>query len=78
MDLSPDGRVIALLTYKRPYLLYRKAKEGWPQVFGRAPIPLAMPRLRQAEALCFSADGKSLIVTSEKLPAPLYRLDISP
>jgi hypothetical protein len=34
--------------------------------------------MRQAEAMSFSTDGTSLIVTSEKLPAPLYRLDIKP
>lgn len=78
MDISPDGKVIAVLTFKRPYLFYRRENESWPRVFDHLPIPLDMPRMRQAEALCFSTDGASLIVTSEKLPAPLYRLDINP
>lgn len=78
MDISPDGKVIAVLTYKRPYLFYRRENENWPRVFDHPPIPLDMPRMRQAEALCFSTDAASLIVTSEKLPAPLYRLDINP
>ena len=78
MDISPDGKMIAILTYKRPYLYYRLENEGWPQVFKRPPVPLAMPTMRQAEAMCFSPDGTSLIVTSEKLPAPLFRLDIMP
>ena len=34
--------------------------------------------MRQAEAMCFSTDGTKLFLTSEKLPAPLYRLDIKP
>ena len=78
MDISPDGKIIALLTYKRPYLFYRQGNENWPRVFARPPVPLAMPMMRQAEAMCFSPDGSSLIVTSEKLPAPLFRLDIMP
>jgi len=78
MDISPDGKIIAVLTYKRPYLFYRQENESWPRVFDRIPIPLDMPRMRQAESMCFRRDGKSLIVTSEKLPAPLYRLDIRP
>ena len=78
MDISPDGKIVAVLTYKRPYLFYRQGNESWPRVFDRPPIPLAMPRLRQAEAMCFATDGTSLFVTSEKLPAPLYRLDIKP
>jgi hypothetical protein len=78
MDISPDGKLIAVLTYKRPYLFYRQENESWPRVFDRTPIPLDMPRMRQAEAVSFSTDRTSLIVTSEKLPAPLYRLDIKP
>ena len=78
MDISPDGKIIAVLTYKRPYLFYRQENESWPRVFDRPPVPLDMPRMRQAEAMSFSTDGTSLIVTSEKLPAPLYRLDIKP
>ena len=78
MDISPNGKIIAVLTYKRPYLFYRQENESWPRVFDRTPIPLDMPRMRQAEAMCFSKDGMSLVVTSEKLPAPLYRLDIRP
>ncbi|MGB5420775.1 MAG: hypothetical protein WBN03_01355 [Desulfobacterales bacterium] len=78
MDLSPDGALIAILTYKQTFLFDRKLNESWSQVFGRAPVPLVIPRMRQAEALCFSSDGGSLLMTSEKLPAPLYRLDIKP
>ena len=78
MDLSPDGALIAILTYKQVFLFDRRSNESWPQVFGRAPVPLVIPRMRQAEALCFGTDGRSLLMTSEKLPAPLYRLDIRP
>ena len=78
MDLSPDGALIAILTYKQVFLFDRQSNESWPQVFGRAPVPLVIPRMRQAEALCFGTDGRSLLMTSEKLPAPLYRLDIRP
>jgi hypothetical protein len=31
--------------------------------------------MRQAEALAFSRDGRSLFVTTERRPAPLFRLD---
>jgi hypothetical protein len=78
LDLSQDGTLIAILTYKQAFLFDRRSNESWPQVFGRAPVPLVIPRIRQAEALCFSTDGGSLLMTSEKLPAPLYRLDIKP
>ena len=78
MDISPDGKIIAILTYKRPYLFYRQGNEDWPQVFDSPLTSLAMPPMRQAEAMCFNREGTGLMVTSEKRPAPLYRLDIMP
>ena len=75
MDISPDGSEIAILTYGDGYLYRRPAHLDWSKVFRNPPQWIRMPKLRQAEALCFSADGQSLIVTSEQLPAPLYRLD---
>lgn len=78
MDLSPDGALIAVLTYKQVFVFARRSDEDWRHVFARAPVPLAIPKMRQAEALCFSESGTSLYMTSEKVPAPLYRLDIRP
>ncbi len=75
MDISPNGSEIAILTYGDGYLYRRPAHLGWPAVFRKPPELIGMPALRQAEALCFTANGQSLIVTSEQLPAPLYRLD---
>ncbi len=78
LDLSPDGALIAVLTYKQVFVFARQPGEDWWTVFARAPVPLAIPKMRQAEALCFSENGTSLYMTSEKVPAPLYRLDIGP
>jgi hypothetical protein len=78
MDISPNGKTIAVLTYRQPYLYLRHGNESWPETFNRPPRALSMPRMKQAEAICFNSDGTSLFVTSEKRPAPLYRLDIRP
>ena len=76
MDISPDGSEIVILTYGSGAYLYRKPPRiNWTEGFRKSPQWIALPALRQAEALCFSADGQSLLVTSEQLPAPLYRLD---
>ena len=76
MDVSPDGSSVVILTYKNAYRFHRMAGEDWAQVFKKIPQPIRLPRLRQAEALCFAADGRTLFVTSEKIPAPLLRLDV--
>jgi hypothetical protein len=75
MDISPDGSEVAILTYGDGYLYRRPAYAGGANAFRNPPQWIRMPTLRQAESLCFSADGQSLFVTSERVPAPLYRLD---
>jgi hypothetical protein len=76
MDVSPDGSTAVILTYKNAYRFQRTVGENWAQVFKEVPQLIRLPRLRQAEALCFAADGRTLFVTSEKIPAPLLRLDV--
>jgi hypothetical protein len=76
MDVSPDGSTAVVLTYKNGYIFQRTAGEDWAQAFKKIPQLIRLPRLRQAEALCFAADGRTLFVTSEKIPAPLLRLDV--
>ena len=75
MDISPTGSEIVVLTYENGYLYRRPGHLDWPQVFQQPPEIIGLPSLRQAEAICFSANGRSLIITSEQVPAPLYRLD---
>ena len=75
MDIASDGSAAAILTYKDAYLYRRRPHETWPAVFDRSPQLIVMPGLRQLESLCFGPNAKSIYVTSEQLPAPLYRLD---
>lgn len=72
--LLPDDAGIALLTYTDAYVYLRQPGENWEQTLGRAPIVLDLPPILQAEAFTFTRDGKSLIITSEKWPAPLLAL----
>jgi hypothetical protein len=56
----PDGRSIALRDLERTY------KAIWPPNQGVLSLsPFPSPQLPQAEALAVSADGKSVLVTSE-------------
>lgn len=74
MDVSPDGRLAVVLTYQDAYLWTRAEGEDWALAFARSPRQLPMPERRQGEAICFDADGRSLLLTSEKRPAPLFEL----
>ncbi|GAA5481938.1 hypothetical protein [Haloferula sargassicola] len=71
MDLSPDGKTAAVLTYLGVFAIRRGPGESWPQAFARPWETIGSFRLFQAESVCFSADGESLLITSEGVGAPL-------
>jgi hypothetical protein len=79
-DLSPDGRSLAVLTYRHA-LWYRRphADAPWPPVL-RAPHAVRpLPFwLQQAEALAWARNGRGVFITGELSPAPLVYLPRSP
>ena len=77
MDVSPDGRRAVLLTYLRAYEFSRGERETWAAAFARAPREIPAPDRLQGESICFGPDGKTLYLTSEKLPTPLLEIPVS-
>ena len=77
MDISADGLSAIVLTYDSSYLFRKKSNEKWAEVFKSDPIEISVPKMRQSESVCFKRDGSGIFVTSEKIPAPLYEIDIS-
>lgn len=75
MDVSPDALHLVLLTYRDAYVYSRQPREAWRTALARAPRPLGLPRLPQAEAIAFDRAGRTIWLTSERLPAPLIRVD---
>lgn len=73
-DVSPDGRTLAVLSYRDLMLYPRAPGAGWRQAVSAAPKVEALPWLPQAEAMGWSADGSGIFVTGEFIPAPLYRI----
>lgn len=76
MDIAPDGRTAAVLTYRSLYLFDRAGDETWAQAFQRAPREIIGPPGFHDEAVTFSLDGTAVYVTTEGRPAPLHRLDL--
>ena len=81
LDLSADGRMMVVLTYKHAYLFNRNAEASWATALKRQPVlvklplPEDHPDLRQREAICFSLDAMSLLVTSEGRHPGIYALE---
>jgi hypothetical protein len=76
MDISPDGRLAAVITYRSLYLFRREPGESWADAMQRPPEEYIGPPGYHDEAVGFSPDGRSIYVTTEGRPAPLYRLDL--
>ncbi|MFZ5655496.1 MAG: hypothetical protein ACOY37_00285 [Pseudomonadota bacterium] len=73
-DVAPDGRSLALITYRHLLVWSRRPGEDWPQAVAREPLESPLPWLPQAEALGWDRDGQHVFVSGEFIPAPLYRI----
>ena len=76
LDISPDGRIAAVLTYRSLYLYTREEGETWAEAFRGEPQEFIGQPGTHDEAVAFSPDGRSVYVTTERRPAPIYRLDL--
>ena len=74
MDVSANGRRAVVLTYGDAYEYRRADDEDWAAAFARQPRQLRMPRRTQGETICYGPDGKTLYLTSEKAPSPLWKV----
>jgi hypothetical protein len=71
---SPDGTRVVIRTYFSAFEFQRAKNEPFESLFDREPVIVKIPQTRQGEAIAYSADGQSVVTTSEKLPAPLHRM----
>jgi hypothetical protein len=77
MDISSDGLSAVVLTYDSAFYFSKKESADWSTVFSGSPKEISYPPLRQAESVCFNRDGSSIFITSEQLPAALFKIDVS-
>lgn len=65
MDFASDGTAAVVLTYGSVLYFSRQPGEPWGAALGRPPLVLAAHNLPQAEAVCFTPDGRRIYVASE-------------
>lgn len=73
-DISPNGRTLAVMTYRHLLLYPRGPRQSWSRAIAARPQIRTLPVLPQPEALGWSRDGRTLYATGEFIPAPLYRI----
>ena len=77
LDISPNGRVLAVLNYRSVHFVVRPdATVTWTPSLDDTLSHLMLPWIPQAEAITFSLDGRALLIGSEQLPSPLVRYRI--
>lgn len=73
MDLSRDGRRLAVMTYVNLYRFERAPGQDWAQVLAQPPRHWRLPRRYGLEAMAIEPDGVSVVLVPEGSPAPLWR-----
>jgi hypothetical protein len=76
MDISADGLSAVVLTYTHAFYFTQTEPGDWLTLFATPPQEISLPAIKQAEAVGFSQDGNSVFITSEMIPAPLYKMDL--
>ena len=66
LDISPDGSLAVVTTYKDAYVYRRKPGERWAETFARPPQVLNLPQWKQTEAGTVTADGQWFCAGSEQ------------
>lgn len=77
MDISQDGSKAVVLTYTHLfYFEHSKPSNSKFGLFEVTPVKFKYPEMPQAEAVSFDASGENILITTEKLPAPIYKLNL--
>ena len=75
-DISPDGRRVAVSTYSQGYELeLPQDAAAFDDIWGRAPVPVALGQRIQGESVAYRLDGRALLTTSEIAPSPLHQVE---
>jgi hypothetical protein len=71
---APDGSRVVIRTYFSAFEIKKAGSGAFEKIFSSMPESIKLPMERQGEAISYTLDGKSLVTTSEKIPAPIFQL----
>ena len=73
-DFSPDASRVVVATYSFLHEWQIQPGETLAEALKKPSERIVPPLLMQLEAVCYGADSQTLWLTSERLPAPLWRI----
>jgi hypothetical protein len=77
-DISPDGRRVVLSDYFRAWEAQSPAKAAFDDIWQRQFTVIPLGFGLQVEGVCYTADGKAIVATSEGRPAPVLEIATGP
>lgn len=77
LDFDSTGNTAYLLTYRHVIRINRQQDQSWAEAFSQRGKRIYAHTLEQAEALSV-ADNRAIWITSEKRPAPLWAIPLTP
>ena len=73
--ISPDGQRAALSDYTQCYeFVLSDANAPFDSIWKQPMRTVDLGKRKHGETICYRLDGKALLATSERLPAPLIEI----
>ena len=76
MDISQDNRAAVIMTYRAVYYYLRRPGQTWFEALNNKPIRIGLGNFRNAEAVAFADDHRTVMVTGENKHSLLLRVDL--
>ncbi len=73
-SISPDGKRAIICDYAAAYELALPAGTAFDEIWKQSPTPIPLGERKQGEAITYSADGRSILATSERGDSPLIQV----
>ncbi len=77
MDISQDGLAAVILTYRAVYYYERAPGQDWFDALNAPPLRVGIGRFRNAEAIAFGDDKRTVVVTGESKHSPIIAIDFN-
>jgi len=76
MDISADNAAAVVLTYRAVYYFLRRPDQSWFEALNTQPIRISLGNFKNAEAVAFADDNRTVMVTGENKNSLLLRVNL--
>lgn len=77
MDISQDNLAAVILTYRAVYYYERRPQQDWLAALNGKPFRIGLGNFKNAEAIAFADDRRTVIVTGENKHSRVLRISLN-